>query len=356
MPKYAIDLFAGVGGLSLGFEMSGFDVILAIEYDASIAEAYEYNHPNTNVLVADITTLPIEKTFSYFKDKTTVIFGGPPCQGFSQKGQRLKAKDERNFLFHYFVSVVEYVRPQYFVMENVPNLLTTERSYFKKEIENLFEPQGYKMTFGVLNAADYGVPQNRRRAVIIGKHNTDLPLNLPTPSCQKVTIWDAISDLAYLNSGEGMAESDYFLPPTSDYQKKLRTDSERLFNHVSTKHTPIALERLRMIPPNCGREVLPSEHRTKSIYSGTWTRMVEEEVSVTITTRFDTPSSGKFTHPFLDRAITVREAARLQSFPDRFRFIGTKSSQMKQVGNAVPPLLAYAIAKTIMEDILQEDK
>ena len=125
----------------------------------------------------------------------------------------------------------------------------------------------------------------------------------------------------------------------------------KLFNHVVTKHSKLALERLAMIPPNAGKEVLPKEHLTKSIYSGTWTRMRKDEISVTITTRFDTPSSGKFTHPYLDRAITVREAARIQSFPDTFRFIGNKGSQMKQVGNAVPPKLAAAIASVIMKDI-----
>lgn len=131
----------------------------------------------------------------------------------------------------------------------------------------------------------------------------------------------------------------------------MREGSDNLYNHKATKHSTLAIERLKMIPPNRGKEVLPEEHLTKSIYSGTWTRMVKDEISVTITTRFDTPSSGKFTHPFLHRAITVREAARIQSFPDTFHFTGTKGSQMKQVGNAVPPLLAKAIATVIMNDI-----
>ena len=169
-----------------------------------------------------------------------------------------------------------------------------------------------------------------------------------------MTIWDAISDLAYLESGEGSEEQEYKYPAESDYEKMLRLGSSILFNHVATKHSPLALERLALIPPNAGREVLPEEHLTKSIYSGTWTRMRKDEISVTITTRFDTPSSGKFTHPFLNRAITVREAARIQSFPDNFHFIGNKGSQMKQVGNAVPPLLAAAIAEVIMEDIKEE--
>ena len=271
-------------------------------------------------------------------------------QGFSQKGKRKTIHDERNFLFKYYVKVVELVKPKYFVMENVPNLLTAEKGYFKKEIEELFNAMGYSLTMGVLNASDYGVPQNRKRAVIIGKLNGKA-LNLPVPLNKKVTIWDAISDLAYLESGEGKEEQLYLNAPETDYQKKLRKNSKCLYNHIATKHSKVALERLALIPENAGREVLPEEHLTKSIYSGTWTRMRRDEISVTITTRFDTPSSGKFTHPFLNRAITVREAARIQSFPDDFKFVGNKSSQMKQVGNAVPPLLASAIAKVIINDI-----
>lgn len=352
MKPKVIDLFAGVGGLSLGFRQVGFEVVFANEYDSSIAKSYILNHPNTEMLVADITTVDFNETFSRFSGKVDVIVGGPPCQGFSQKGQRKSINDERNFLFKYFIRVVEKVLPKYFVMENVPNLLTTEKGYFKKEINDLFNGIGYQLSMGILNAADYGVPQNRRRAVIVGKLYGPAP-QLPEPSKETITIWDAISDLAYLNAGEGCEEQEYRFQPESVYQRKLRKNNEILFNHVATNHSALALERLSLIPPNAGREVLPEEHLTKSIYSGTWTRMGKEEISVTITTRFDTPSSGKFTHPFLDRAITVREAARIQSFPDSFYFIGNKGSQMKQVGNAVPPLLAQAIASEIMDDIVR---
>ncbi|MED1715665.1 DNA cytosine methyltransferase [Bacillus paralicheniformis] len=350
MKPTVIDLFAGVGGLSLGFEMAGFNVVLANEYDESIAKAYEINHPNTKMIVENITNLPIEKTFQEYRRKVDVIIGGPPCQGFSQKGQRKTINDERNFLFKYFVAVVDFVRPRYFVMENVPNLLTAENGYFKEEIIELFEGLGYTLSTDTLNAADYGVPQNRRRAVIIGRQG-EFAIAMPKPLDYKVTIWDAISDLAYLNSGEGIECDIYRNPPQSEYQRMMRESSDNLYNHKATKHSDLAIERLKMIPPNKGKEVLPKEHLTKSIYSGTWTRMVKDEISVTITTRFDTPSSGKFTHPFLHRAITVREAARIQSFPDTFHFTGTKGSQMKQVGNAVPPLLAKAIARVIMKDI-----
>lgn len=345
-----IDLFSGVGGLSLGFEMAGFKAVIANEYDASIAESYVKNRPHVKMIVNDITQLPIQETFSEYRGKIDLIVGGPPCQGFSQKGQRKSINDERNFLFRYYYEVVALVKPKYFVMENVPNLLTTEDGYFKKEIESLFGSIGYKIVADVLNASDFGVPQNRKRAVIIGRLG-DYPLSMPKPQTRKVTIWDAISDLAYLESGEGAEVQEYRYAPQSEYQRVLRDGSILLHNHVATKHSELALERLRLIPPNKGREVLPPEHLTKSIYSGTWSRMLKDDISVTITTRFDTPSSGRFTHPFLNRAITVREAARIQSFPDTFVFHGNKTSQMKQVGNAVPPLLAKAIAEVILEDI-----
>lgn len=353
MKPSVIDLFAGVGGLSLGFEMQGFDVIIANEHDKSIAAAYSENHKNTKMIIGDITSLDLNDIFGPYIGKIDVVIGGPPCQGFSQKGQRKTINDERNFLFKHYVAVVKLVKPKYFVMENVPNLLTAENGFFFKEIETLFDKMGYSLRHAVLNASDYGVPQNRRRAIIIGKLNGTAP-QLPTPKKLKVTIWDAISDLAYLKSGEGNDEQKYKNAPESDYQRLLRGSSTTLYDHVVTKHSPLVLERLSMIPPNEGKNVLPKEHLTKSIYSGTWTRMRKNEVSVTITTRFDTPSSGKFTHPFLDRAITVREAARIQSFPDEFRFIGNKSSQMKQVGNAVPPFLSAAIAEVIMKDIKDE--
>ena len=354
MKPTVIDLFAGVGGLSLGFEMEGFDILLANEFDQSIATAYKENHKSTNVVVGDITSLDLSKVFGEYVNKIDVVIGGPPCQGFSQKGKRKTINDERNFLFKHYVEVVKFVKPKYFVMENVPNLLTAEKGFFLNEIKGLFKGYGYSIRYGILNAADYGVPQNRRRAIIIGKYLATPP-ELPLPCKQKVTIWDAISDLAYLESGEGEFEQEYRNSPKSDYEKKMRKGSKILYNHMATKHSALALERLSLIPPNAGKEVLPKEHITKSVYSGTWSRMKQNDVAVTITTRFDTPSSGKFTHPFLNRAITVREAARLQSFPDTFKFIGSKMSQMKQVGNAVPPLLARKIARVNMNDIKRDN-
>lgn len=351
MKPTVIDLFAGVGGLSLGFEMAGFEVALANEFDPSIAEAYKKNRPGTNMIVEDITKLPVDETFGPYEGKVTAVIGGPPCQGFSQKGSRKSINDPRNFLFRYYFEVVKRVKPKYFVIENVPNLLTTEGGYFKGEIIELFSGIGYAVSCGVLCAADFGVPQDRRRTCILGKLGATEPISLPKPNGVHTTVWDAISDLSYLESGEGTEEQGYRCVPQSDYQRMLRAGSDELCNHVATRHSKVTLERLEMIAPECGKEMLPEEHHTKSIYSGTWCRMKKDGIAKTITTRYDTPSSGEFTHPYLNRAITTREAARIQSFPDTFHFYGSKSSQMKQVGNAVPPLLGKAIAERILDDM-----
>lgn len=349
-----IDLFAGVGGLSLGFVQDGFDIVLANEKDPVIAESYSKNHPGTRMITGDITQLDIDKVFGPYKGKIDVIVGGPPCQGYSQKGKRKSILDERNFLFEYFCKVVEYINPKYFVMENVPQILTSGDGYFKNEILNLFERMGYCTVSDVLCASDFGVPQNRNRAIFIGKKGEKISI-LPKKVDQKTTIWDAISDLNYLESGEGSFKQPYRDGPQSDYQKMLRSKENVLYNHQCTAHNQTAMRRMGMIPPGCGREMLPPEEMTKSIYSGVYSRMNAHGQSVTITTRFDTPSSGEFIHPFLNRCITPREAARLQSFPDDFIFYGSKSSQMKQIGNAVPPLLGKAIADSILIDNINDE-
>lgn len=342
------DLFAGVGGMSEGFRMAGFDVAFAIEFDKDIAASYKRNHSETDVVADDICNVNVELLHEKHPD-VDVIIGGPPCQGFSQKGNRLSMDDPRNFLFKQFVKFVEEFEPKYFVLENVPNIITTSNGYFKEQIVKSFESLGYQVTCGVLCAKDYGVPQDRRRAIFLGEKK-QLEIALPSPKNIKVSVKDAIYDLPFIESGEGVEERNYDKSPNSSYQRMLRNGAVKLYNHVATKHSKSALERLRMIPKGKGKEVLPKELLTKSIYSGTWCRLLEDGIAPTITTRFDTPSSGRFTHPILDRCLTIREAARIQSFPDTFRFYGSRTCQMKQVGNAVPPLLAKAIAEVIINN------
>lgn len=339
------DLFSGVGGLSQGFIKAGFEVTIAIEHDKDIAYSFLRNHPQTDVYADDICDLNFEEIHKKHPN-IDIVMGGPPCQGFSQKGKRLSVNDPRNFLFKQFVRFVKEFSPKYFVLENVPNIISTSNGYFKKEIIAEFNKLGYDVCCGVLYAVDFGVPQDRRRAVFIGQKGK-LEIGLPIPTGVKNTVRDAIYDLPFINSGEGEEISSYDKEPTSKLQRELRNGCKILHNHVATNHSAIALKRLSMIPKGQGKETLPKEELTKSIYSGTWCRLIEDDVAATITTRFDTPSSGRFTHPILNRCLTTREAARIQTFSDNFIFYGTKTCQMKQVGNAVPPYLAYAIAKVI---------
>lgn len=342
------DLFAGVGGLSLGFEQAGFDVAFAVEFDKDIAEAYEKNHVGTTMYNADISKLDPNQLFKRH-GRVDVIVGGPPCQGFSQKGKRLSVNDDRNFLFRQYVRFVEVFRPKFFVIENVPNIITTANGYFKDEIIKAFSALGYDVKAGVFDVSEYGVPQQRRRAVFIGQLKKNV-VAFPRPTGKRVTVNDAISDMPSLEPGEGIDVTSYKTPPANEYQRKMRKGMRGgVKNHQATAHSAIAITRMKMIPKGMGKEALPPEHRTKSIYSGTWCRLIEDDIAATITTRFDTPSSGRFTHPTQNRCITVREAARIQSFPDSFVFYGTKTSQMKQVGNAVPPIFANAIAKEILK-------
>jgi DNA (cytosine-5)-methyltransferase 1 len=348
-----VDLFAGVGGLSLGFSMAGFEPVLAIEKDKDIANSYRKNHNTKEVWNRDIQEIDIEKELAHLKGKVIGVIGGPPCQGFSQKGKRLHIEDKRNYLFQFFIKVVAFLEPKFFVMENVPNILSANNSYFKDEIITTFKKLNYDIKSEILNASDYNVPQNRRRAFFIGIKNSN-NISFPEPLIKKVSIKEAIYDLPFISSGEGKEGVDYRTQTSNEYQKIMRGKSKKVFNHISTNHSELALEKLSLIPKGKGKEVLPEKYLTKSIFSGTWSRLDEDSQSVTITTRFDTPSSGRFTHPILDRCLTVREAARIQSFPDDFIFYGSKSNQMLQVGNAVPPLLAYHIAKQIKKGLNNE--
>ncbi len=202
----------------------------------------------------------------------------------------------------------------------------------------------------VLNVSDYGVPQNRERAFIVGASHFSFDFNLLEPS-QSVNVQDAISDLAYLCSNEGAFESDYLNPIQSSYQALMRKDSPKLYNHQATNHSQAALEKLKLINKEQGKECLPKNLHGKQQFKSTWGRLSWNKISPTIDTRFDTPSNGTNSHPELHRSITPREAARIQSFSDDYIFYGNKTSVCKQIGNAVPPLLALALGKAILKSL-----
>lgn len=353
-----LDLFSGAGGFSYGIDMvANFKTVLALDNNLAALKTLKFNSINVEIIHGDITNKNIKnQVIQKAKElEVNMIIGGPPCQGFSLKGKNLGLNDSRNFLFLEYYKIVKEIKPEIFILENVKNIISSAGGYFIKEINKLFSNLGYFVNFGVLNAKDFGVPQNRERAIIIGSltQNITLPTVL---SKKKITIKDAISDLAYLNSGEGTTESEYIINKSLTlYQEKMRKNSVKLFNHKATNHNSVALYKLSLIPPEKGKEYIPAHLLGKQKFSTTWSRLEWNNQSPTIDTRFDTPSNGKNSHPELNRAITPREAARIQGFPDKFIFLGTKTEICKQIGNAVPPLLAESIGKNIISQLSREE-
>lgn len=341
-----LDLFAGAGGFSAGLDkIKNMKTVVAVDFDKYATETFQKNFKDAYVITGDLTDQKIkDKIIKVSKDrKVNMIVGGPPCQGFSLKGKNLGFDDPRNFLFLEYFALVKAIKPEVFVIENVKNILNSENGYFKNQIIEKFSSLGYIINYGVLNAKNFGVPESRERAIIIGSLTRSI--DLPVGGKKSVTVRDAISDLAYLESGEGIFECDYKNAPESAYQKKLR--GKKLYNHMATNHSKVALEKLAMIPPEGDKSSLPKELHGKQKFATTWSRLQWDTYSPTIDTRFDTPSNGRNSHPFLNRSITPREAARIQSFDDDFIFYGPKSSVCKQIGNAVPPLLGKAIGDAV---------
>lgn len=348
-----LDLFSGAGGMSYGMENNThFSTEVALDFNEMALKTFKYNMPNTVTICGDITDDGVkQKVIEISKQrKVNMIIGGPPCQGFSLKGKKLGLDDPRNYLFNEYLNIVAALEPEVFVIENVKALMSTSAGWFKNQIIEKVKKMGYHVAHGVLNASDFGVPQARQRAIFICSKRGYVPLPLAT-STKPVTVREAIFDLAYLNSGEGDFEQEYTTLPTSGYQQEMRKGSQKLYNHKASNHADIAIKKLQMIPPECGKEHLPKELTGNQQFSGTWGRLKWDSVSPTIDTRFDASSNGTNNHPFLHRAITPREAARLQSFDDKFVFIGAKVYIRQQIGNAVPPLLAKAIADKIYEEL-----
>lgn len=346
-----LDLFCGAGGLSWGLHKNPyFRTTVALDFDEKAAATFKKNMPETEVLVGDITDSSVKEKIVLLAKETGVnmLVGGPPCQGYSMKGKKLGLEDPRNFLFREYLDLVKRIQPDVFVIENVKGLLLSANGWFKDEIVKTIEKLGYNVNVDVLNAADFGVPQSRERAIFIcSKHGT---IKLPKATVStRVTVRDAIEDLAYLESGEGDFEQDYITEANSQYQINMRGDNTKLYNHKASNHKQIAIDKLKMIPPEQGKEFLPEDLLGNQKFKTTWGRLKWDDVSPTIDTRFDASSNGTNNHPFLNRAITPREAARIQSFDDCFVFMGSKVYIRKQIGNAVPPLLAKAIADQIAE-------
>lgn len=367
--KYTcIDLFAGCGGMSLGFELAGFTTIHAIEKDAWAAETYALNHKNTKVSVVDITTIhrPLEfinrKQFS-----VDGIIGGPPCQGFSLSGNR-DPKDPRNSLFMDYMRFVRTIKPKFFVMENVPGILSAKTK--KKEIVHQLilceaEDAGYNVHIFKVNADKYGVPQSRHRVLFVGIRS-DFPFApsklIPKEISKRFSIDDAIGDLPVLNAGEGREAQPYLCKPQNAFQKWCRNGSQSVKNHIAMKHTSRLIRRFEQIKYGQSVADVPDEYKQRQrgnaskisgkTYSQNNMRPFPNQPSPTIPASFQ----SNFVHPHFNRNYTAREGARLQSFPDTYIFCGKRTtmsweknlSQYQQIGNAVPPLLAKAVGMAIM--------
>ena len=357
-----IDLFAGCGGFSVGFERAGYKVVKAVEFDKNIAVSYSHNHKGTLMFANDIGEIADTEHFS--KGEADVIIGGPPCQGFSMAGERIRGgkafiSDPRNFLFRHYVEVVKIVRPKVFLLENVKGILSKDNGAIFKEIveafgnpEN-FEGDKYYLHYKVCRAVEFGIPQRRERVVIIGVLNEDFDIDrlfdetkiniqVSEPNFFKpVTLKDAISDIP-LPTEDGtciLGECE------SDYQASLRTSSGIVKNHVASKHNGLAVCRMQNVSAGQNWQVLKEE--IHSVHSGAYGRLEWNLPTMTITTRFDTPAGGRFIHPAENRTLTPREAARVQSFPDSFEFFGNKTIVCKQIGNAVPPKLSFFLANAV---------
>ena len=364
-----IDLFAGCGGFSLGFETADYNVLLAVEKDEWASETYKKNHPSTKLITNDITQILDLSSLIDNNETIDGIIGSPPCQGFSLSGSRDK-NDPRNSLFMEFVRFVKYFQPKFFVLENVVGILsmkTKSNDSVKDLILNEFQSVGYNVNIFKLNSAEFGVPQSRTRVFFIGLRN-DIEYDIEKIKPKgflfdenQISIADAIMDLPQIKAGEGTEQQDYLTEPQNNYQKQMRNGSEKIYNHISMKHTPRVVERFSHI--KWGESIADvdkefqqrqrgnTEKISGKVYSQNNMRPFPNKPSPTIPASFQ----SNFVHPYIDRNYTAREGARLQSFPDTYIFYGKRTtmsweknlSQFQQIGNAVPPLLAKAIAETI---------
>lgn len=352
-----IELFAGAGGLGTGFEESGFNIVVANDIWAPAGLTYKANHPKVKYIVEDIAKINGDKLLKdtkYNKEDIDVIIGGPPCQGFSTLGKRF-IDDPRNKLFKEYVRIVSDIKPKFFVMENVSGILSMEKGKVLQNIIESFNNIGYQVKYKVLNAAEYGVPQQRERAIFIG---TRLDINIVFPKkthsligeegYQKaLTIWDAISDLPQSDCEELIK---YVCEPQNSYQKAMRKNNKVITHHKPSIHNDKAKKMMSYIPAGMSAwdiKDMPEDLKPTSGYGNTYARLKPDEPGMTITRNFACISSSRCIHPYLNRGLTAREAARIQSYPDDYIFKGSKSDIHIQIGNSVPPLLGEKIADSI---------
>ena len=349
----AVELFAGAGGLSVGLENAGFQVVLANEIMPDFAATLKANHPGTNVIAEDIHKIDFRAELAKLGlEFVDVLSGGPPCQGFSTIGSKNK-QDPRNSLFYEYLRAVAETNPKYTIFENVSGFKRMYGGFAYETLVRELSELGYDTDFGILNAADYGAPQIRLRTIVVGWKRGLPAVRLPKPTHGTgpglkpfVTLMEAIGDLPPLQAGESVCL--YGKPPSTEYQRRMRGTRETLLDHDAANYGAKMREILQTIPPGGSIKDLPQRLRPKSGYANTYARLLPDVPSPTITRNFGTPSSSRCVHPFQPRALSTREGARLQGFPDGYVFTGGKQSKNLQIGNAVPPILGEAVAKSVM--------
>ena len=344
-----IELFSGPGGMALGAKMAGIKIQTAVEIEPYVADTYQLNHEDTHVIVDNIenvTNFDMKKA-----EEPVIMFGGPPCQGYSNSNRRTRSiENPKNWLFKQFLRCAKLVMPNWIVIENVKGLVNMKNGFFLEEILNDLKNLGYKTSYKVLNAVNFGVPQKRERIFIVASLK-NRNFKFPEPNKDEfITVADAISDLPFLKNGEKNDLMNYKRSPESDYAKKMRRNSKKSTQNYVTKNSDLIISRYKHIPQGGNWKNIPDslmknyKDHTRC-HHGIYRRLCEKEPSVVI----GNYRKNMLVHPNQDRGLSIREAARLQSFPDNYKFAGTLTSKQQQVGNAVPPLLARAVFQQIIK-------
>ncbi len=377
-----VDFFSGAGGLSCGLEMAGFESVLASDIHPVYAQTFSKNHPATRFIIQDIRKLSeqdILELTGLDVGKLDLLAGGPPCQGFSINAPIRSLDDQRNHLFKEYLRIAGILKPKAVLIENVPGIVSLGKGTVVKAIYKQLENMGYKVDHRILFAGHYGVPQLRFRTIFIALRDGG-KVEFPEPThdaeafanfagskelciklsplfsrhlAKKTTVWDAISDLPPLVPGQEIHGAKYNGKPQTSYQMLLSKNSKYILNHSCARLGEANLERLKHIPQGGSWRDIPFgllpeglKRARRSDHTKRYGRLHPDSLCSTILTKCD-PHWGSFFHPTQNRAISVREAARIQSFPDRYEFTGNLTNQFEQVGNAVPPLMAKAIGVTI---------
>lgn len=356
-----IDLFCGAGGLSEGFRQAGFHVLAGSDYDATAGKTFAQSHPEATFIggpIQDLKAADLMAATGLGPGQLDVLVGGPPCQGYSVYNHQRGVHDPRADLFKQYIRIVSALKPRWLVMENVSGLTSIANGAIIREIEAEMAKLGYDVAWKILRAEDYGVPQERRRIFFLATR-TGAKIEFPEATHGEgrlpfVTIWDAISDLPALQNGDLKGLTRYATEPNTAYQAEMRVGVKNLTNHSASRLSPINEARMRYIPAGGSWREIPFDllpegmkKAKRSDHTKRYGRPKKSQLACTILTKCDV-HWGAFIHPEQDRAFSVREAARLQSFPDSFEFLGSRTEQYVQVGNAVPPLLGRAVALALL--------